>query len=140
MEEICQQGPSHTARDAALDEVVTLPLGPTRIDDAQSPSANLDSTRASQAGRPDGTGSTELSKPQPIAGDVASTSIVEANANVSIEPVPRLDPEAFPHAPQGWQRVLPTTMPNVAHLLKGYGIVVRYDNIKKNVGGLQGKS
>lgn len=69
----------------------------------------------------------------PHALGVASTSPVEANMNFSIDACPRLDTAAFPHSPQGWQKMLPTTLPNVAHLLKSYGISVRYDNIKKKL-------
>lgn len=39
----------------------------------------------------------------------------------------------FPNSPQGWNKVLPCTLPNVAHLLKVYGITVCYDNIKKKL-------
>jgi hypothetical protein len=65
--------------------------------------------------------------------DSASPTPTTALAKGPIEVMPRLDPDAFPHAPQGWQRVLPSTLPNVAHLLKSYGIGVRYDTVKKKL-------
>lgn len=47
-----------------------------------------------------------------------------------VQPIPSAD---FPNRPQGWNKVLPCTLPNVAYLLKTYRITVRYDNIKKKL-------
>ena len=131
MEPDCQQASSRTALDPARYKAGTPALGQTRLPEAYQPNAT--NVRAAQSGTPDVNGTTQLSKPHPIAGEVASAMPINATEIVSIDAVQRLDPEAFPHAPQGWQRLLPSTVANVAHLLKSYGTVVRYDNIKKKL-------
>jgi putative DNA primase/helicase len=41
--------------------------------------------------------------------------------------------ESFPHGPQGFMKVLPSTIENIEHLISHYGITVRYDCIKKKL-------
>lgn len=50
-----------------------------------------------------------------------------------LDHVARIDPADFPHGPQGWAQVLPATLPNIAFVLKSYGVTVRYDCIKKKL-------
>jgi predicted P-loop ATPase len=71
--------------------------------------------------------------PQLNVDESAQVAPLAVLAGEPIEALPRLDPAGFPHAPQGWQRVLPSTLPNVAHLLRSYGIGVRYDTVKKKL-------
>lgn len=49
-----------------------------------------------------------------------------------IDRVQALDPSKFPNRPQGYGRP-PCTLPNMQHLLREYGITVRYDVIKKKL-------
>ena len=44
-----------------------------------------------------------------------------------------LKPESFPNKPRPGTTSIPTTIPNVEHLLMSYGIVARYNVIKKNL-------
>jgi len=44
-----------------------------------------------------------------------------------------LDPESFPDPPRSGSATVPTTIPNVAHLLTAYIIRVNYDLIKKRL-------
>jgi len=44
-----------------------------------------------------------------------------------------LDPESFPDPPRSGSATVPTTIPNVAHLLTAYNIRVNYDLIKKRL-------
>jgi len=44
-----------------------------------------------------------------------------------------LDPSAFPNQPRSPGRPPPATIPNVQHVLTGYGISIRYDVIKKSL-------
>ena len=41
--------------------------------------------------------------------------------------------ESFPHGPQGFMKVLPSTIENIDYLIRHYGITVRYDCIKKKL-------
>lgn len=52
---------------------------------------------------------------------------------INLDRAKRLDVKSFPDAPQGRYQELPATIPNVQHLLKSYGIVVRYNSIKKKL-------
>lgn len=53
--------------------------------------------------------------------------------HVNLDQAKRLDVKSFPDASQGRYQELPATIPNVQHLLKSYGILVRYNNIKKKL-------
>ena len=44
-----------------------------------------------------------------------------------------LNPESFPNKPRPGSTSIPATIRNVKHLLRSYGIVVRYNVIKKNL-------
>jgi hypothetical protein len=44
-----------------------------------------------------------------------------------------LDPDSFPNPPRKGSRYLPTTIANVRHLMRAYGIHVRYNVIKKKL-------
>ena len=44
-----------------------------------------------------------------------------------------LDPESFPNQPRNGSTYVPTTIPNVKHLLLAYGITARYNTITKKV-------
>ena len=46
----------------------------------------------------------------------------------------RLDPKSFPNQPLKDGNSIPTTIPNVMHLLKSYGILVKYNTIRKLLG------
>lgn len=48
-------------------------------------------------------------------------------------PAKALEPQAFPNSPKGQSNLLPCTIPNLAHLLKSYGIHPRYNIIKKKL-------
>ncbi len=52
--------------------------------------------------------------------------------NAGERPLP-LDRAKFPHEAQGFMKILPTTLENIDHLLRHYGITVRYDCIKKKL-------
>lgn len=52
---------------------------------------------------------------------------------INLDQAKRLDVKSFPDASQGRYQELPATIPNVQHLLKNYGIVVRYNSIKKKL-------
>lgn len=52
---------------------------------------------------------------------------------INLDRAKRLEVKSFPDAPQGRYQELPATIPNVQHLLKSYGIVVRYNSIKKKL-------
>lgn len=56
-----------------------------------------------------------------------------AENQYAMDRVERIPPESFPHEPQGWNHTLPTTLPNVAHVLNTCQITVRYDCIKKKL-------
>lgn len=66
---------------------------------------------------------------QPDQSAVAHPVAVEH----ALDHVARINPADFPHGPQGWAQVLPATLPNIAFVLKTYGITVRYDCIKKKL-------
>jgi putative DNA primase/helicase len=44
-----------------------------------------------------------------------------------------ISPESFPHKPRPGSYNIPTTIPNVEHILHNYGVVVRYNVIKKKL-------
>lgn len=54
-------------------------------------------------------------------------------APINLDRAKRLDISAFPDGPQGRYQEIPATIPNVQHLLKSYGIVARYNAIKKKL-------
>jgi len=56
-----------------------------------------------------------------------------AVADHALDHVERLPQGGFPNDIQGFPKALPATLPNIAHLLKSYGVTVRYDCIKKKL-------
>jgi hypothetical protein len=84
---------------------------------------------------------------QPTSGNTSSRNSTEANfANTeavniglqdhppsfSLDSVKPLDPDKYPNKRIGKSvLMLPTTIPNLIHMLSEYGITVRYDLIRK---------
>lgn len=66
--------------------------------------------------------------PQPSA-----PSTVAQVPRYNIDYVEPIEPRSFPNGPQGFNRVLPCTLPNIAHMMQQYGITARYDVIKKKL-------
>ena len=56
-----------------------------------------------------------------------------ACADHALDHVGRLPQAGFPNDIQGFPKALSATLPNIAHLLKSYGVTVRYDCIKKKL-------
>lgn len=54
-----------------------------------------------------------------------------ATSALALDDAKPLDPESFPNPPRFNRGQLPSTIPNVKHLLNEYGVTVRYDVIKK---------
>ncbi len=54
-------------------------------------------------------------------------------APMLIDEAKPLEPASFPNPPRNGSYFLPATIQNVLHLLKAYGIIVRYDVIKKKL-------
>lgn len=66
----------------------------------------------------------------------ASTSKADAELIVkgfSLDDAKRIETLTFPHQPPEGSNVLPTTIPNVDHLLKCYNIVPRYNVVNKRL-------
>jgi hypothetical protein len=60
-------------------------------------------------------------------------AVTQVKDPINLDKAKRLDIVSFPDSPQGRYQELPATIPNVQHLLKSYGIVVRYNAIKKKL-------
>jgi len=73
--------------------------------------------------------STESIKP---AKSNESSSIVDA-ALFNIENAQPVDSQSFPNQPRSGSSQFPVTIPNVAHLLKSYGIKPRYNVVNKKL-------
>lgn len=56
------------------------------------------------------------------------------NAPFFLDNAGRIDPSSFPNQPRNGSTQLPTRLPNLRHLLKYYGISVRYNTISKKLG------
>ena len=69
-----------------------------------------------------------------------ATEVPQANAiakpniqNFHLDQAEPLLPDSFPNPPSGDSKYLPATIPNVSYMLKGYGISVGYNVIKKTL-------
>ncbi len=58
---------------------------------------------------------------------------IDQTSGYELDAAKPIDPLTFPNGQQGWQKTLPATIPNVAHILRNYQITVRYDCIKKKL-------
>ena len=59
---------------------------------------------------------------------------MQHNPTTANAPTPTpIDPKTFPDQPCGWSHKIPTTIPNVRHVLSHYGIQLRYDVIRKRL-------
>lgn len=67
-----------------------------------------------------------------IADTLAKQNTAQEVAAPSLHPQP-IEKTSFPHGPQGFMKVLPTTIENVAHMLRHHEITIRYDVIKKKL-------
>ncbi len=67
-----------------------------------------------------------------IAGTLAKQNTAQEVAAPSPHPQP-IEKTSFPHGPQGFMKVLPTTIENVAHMLRHHEITIRYDVVKKKL-------
>jgi len=55
------------------------------------------------------------------------------NTPINLDKARPLGPETFPNQPRNGSHQVPTTIPNVVHLLASYGITVRYNTISKKL-------
>lgn len=68
-----------------------------------------------------------------MKGQVVKAAPVITN-ELAVQQLPRpIAKDNFPHEVQGFMKVLPATLENILHLLRHYGITVRYDTIKKKL-------
>jgi len=70
--------------------------------------------------------------------DLTSSQLAEdtpaINNDLAVLQAPKpIEKESFPHGVQGFMKVLPATVENIFHMLRHYGITVRYDTIKKKL-------
>lgn len=70
--------------------------------------------------------------------DLASSQLAKdklaINNDLALPQAPKtIEKESFPHGVQGFMKVLPATLENIFHLLRHYGVTVRYDTIKKKL-------
>ncbi len=68
--------------------------------------------------------------PVSITEDLKAGPISDLNSRE--RPLP-LEKAKFPHEVQGFMKMLPATLENIDHLLRNYGVTVRYDCIKKKL-------
>lgn len=61
------------------------------------------------------------------------TPVIDHNTSSYLDNIKRLEPLSFPHQSPNANAKLPGTLPNLRHLLKAYGIVVRYNTITKKL-------
>lgn len=61
----------------------------------------------------------------------AVRKVLAPNAIPCLSNAQPLDPKTFPHPPKGGSQNVPATIPNLNYLLNEYGVVVRYNVIKK---------
>jgi putative DNA primase/helicase len=74
------------------------------------------------------------SPPENIGTNPGAEIIQPANASLgSLDHPTPVDPVSFPHQPRGAGSQLPATIANIKHLLTSYGIIARYDVIKKKL-------
>ena len=69
---------------------------------------------------------------QPIQVHCSDLSI-DQTSGYELDAAKPIDPLTFPNGKQGWQKILPATIPNIAYILRYYQITVRYDCIKKKL-------
>lgn len=67
----------------------------------------------------------------PVTPCVTGTAPHTSTSALALDDAKPLDPESFPNTPRLHRGVVPSTIPNVKHLLNEYGVTVRYDVIKK---------
>ena len=75
----------------------------------------------------------ESKEPQETKPEIppkTTSNVLPKQPNSLDHPQP-LDREAFPNQPRSGSTQLPATIPNIAHMLKQYGVKVRYNVIKK---------
>ena len=63
--------------------------------------------------------------------DVLPTDAAGASTPFILDRARRLDPQSFPNPPLKNSNCVPSTIPNVMHLLESYGISARYNAIRK---------
>lgn len=101
------------------DEVMEVTTKTSPPDRAEVRSSEESSTTRS---RGNGSGADQIGQTPMLVQD-----------QINLDRAKRLDVKSFPDAPQGRYQELPATIPNVQHLLNGYGIIVRYNVIKKKL-------
>jgi len=74
-----------------------------------------------------------VAQPTLISTDQQPVVIVEAPQLHILDKALLLDPNSFPAPPRSKKTGPPSTIPNVAYLLREYGITVRYNVIKKKL-------
>lgn len=62
-----------------------------------------------------------------------AVSALYKNSPSFMDNVDRLDPASFPNQPRNGSTQLPSTIANLGHLIRSYGIVVRYNYISKKL-------
>lgn len=62
--------------------------------------------------------------------DVHDALVTTGYVTDQAQPIP---PDQFPNSPQGWNKILPATLANIACVLQAYDIKVFYDCIKKKL-------
>lgn len=72
-------------------------------------------------------------KPEELTARLPPLTVQAVQTANSAELARPIRAQDFPHPPQGWNKVLPCTLPNLDYLLKKYGIVVYYDCVKKKL-------
>jgi putative DNA primase/helicase len=68
----------------------------------------------------------------PTNQEAKSVGVIKAELLLQEKPQP-ITKASFPHEPQGFMKILPSTLENVEHLIRHYGVIVRYDCIKKKL-------
>lgn len=64
---------------------------------------------------------------------MANSMAMSSATHLLIDEAKPLEPALFPNPPRNGSNLLPATIQNVLYLLKAYGIIVRYDVIKKKL-------
>lgn len=76
-------------------------------------------------------GDVEEAPAESVTNATATQETTKAAQHFILDHAQRLDPKSFPHQPPKESNSIPTTIPNVLHLLEAYGITVRYNTIRK---------
>lgn len=72
-------------------------------------------------------------QPDLTSSQVAMALPASSDELAELQPPQPIEKESFPHGVQGFMKVLPATLENIFHMLRHYGITVRYDTIKKKL-------